>query len=383
MDVLISGASMAGLTAAHWFARVGARVTVVERADALRTGGAPIDVRGDALGVAARMGILDEVDRQRVPRGDGPGRVYDVNGAHVANIDLNWFANETDDDIEIARARLNDLLLSVVPPEVAFRYDTWVDAIDDDAQGASVTFNDGTAARYDLVVGADGLHSSTRALAFGPERDYLKHLGCYVSLLDLDPARDWNLGTLTVPGLAVFARETGDGPQAYVMARSPQLEYDYRDAGAQREIVAGFLGELGAWEIPAIRAAFLDPASNGFYFDSVSQIHMPGWTRGHVALIGDAAHCAALLSGMGTSLAMIGAEILAAEWAAADGDLAAAAPSFTSKLKPYVDLAQASVEQGSSFMIPATQRDLDQRNQLLRDLEAKVVPTIYLSEPRG
>jgi 2-polyprenyl-6-methoxyphenol hydroxylase-like FAD-dependent oxidoreductase len=385
MDVLISGASMAGLTAAHCFARVGARVTVVERADALRKGGAPIDVRGDALGVAERMGILGEVDRQRVPRGDGPGRVLDVNGAHVANIDLTWFANETDDDIEIDRARLNDLLLSVVPPEVAFRYETWVDAIDDGGRGATVTFNDGTAAHYDLVVGADGLHSNTRALVFGPERDYLRHLGCYVSLLDLDldPARDWNLGMLSAPGLTVIARETGNGPLAYVMARSPQLEYDYRDAGTQREIVAGFLRELGAWEVPAIRAAFLDPASSGFYFDSVSQIHMPGWTKGHVALIGDAAHCAALLSGMGTSLAMISAEILATEWAAADGDLAAAAPSFTAKLKPYVEAAQASVEQGSSLMIPATQHDLDQRNQLLRDLEAKIVPTIYLSQPRA
>lgn len=187
---------------------------------------------------------------------------------------------------------------------------------------------------------------------------------------------------LSAPGLTVIARETGAGPLAYVMARSPQLEYDYRDAGHQREIVAGFLRELGAWEVPAIRAAFLDPASRGFYFDSVSQIHMPGWTKGHVALIGDAAHCAALLSGMGTSLAMIGAEILATVWAAADGDLAAAAPSFTGKLKPYVEAAQASVEQGSSLMIPATARDLDQRNQLLRDLEAKVVPTIYLSQPR-
>jgi len=165
------------------------------------------------------------------------------------------------------------------------------------------------------------------------------------------------------------------------MVRSPQLEYDYRDARAQREIVAGFLGELGAWEVPAIRAAFLDPASSGFYFDSVSQIHMPGWTKGHVALIGDAAHCAALLSGMGTSLAMISAEILATEWAAAGGDLTAAAPSFTRKLKPYVDLAQASVEHGGSLMLPATQHDLDQRNQLLRDLEAKIVPTIYLSQP--
>ena len=382
MDVLISGASMAGLTAAYWFARAGARVTVVERAGALRQGGAPIDVRGDALGVAERMGILEEVGRQRVPLGDGPGPVWDASGVHVANIDLTWFANETDDDIEIDRTRLNDLLLSAVPPGVDFRYGTWAVAIDDGSGGAAVTFSDGTTARYDLVVGADGLHSSTRALVFGPERDYLKHLGCYVALLDLDPARSWKFGMLNAPGRTVIARETGDGPLAYVMARSPQLEYDYRDAGAQREIVAGFLGELGAWEVPAIRAAFLDPASSGFYFDSVSQIHMPSWTKGHVALIGDAAHCAALLSGMGTSLAMIGAEILATEWAAADGDLAAAAPGFTGKLRPYVESAQASVEQGASFMVPATQQDLDQRNQLLRDLEAKVVPTIYLSQPR-
>jgi 2-polyprenyl-6-methoxyphenol hydroxylase-like FAD-dependent oxidoreductase len=379
MDVLISGAGVAGLSAAHWFARAGARVTVCERAGGVRTGGAPVDVRGEALGVAARMGILDGIDQQRVPPAVEAGRVLDDRGAHVANIDLTWFANETDNDIEITRDRLNSLLLGVVPPEVEFRYGTWIEAIDDGDRTAAVTFSDGTAAAYDLVVGADGLHSATRGLVFGPERGYLRHLGCYVALLNLDPARDWNLGMLTVPGLSVIARDPGDGPLAYVMARSPAFEWDYRDAGEQRQIVAGFLSELGAWEVPAIRAAFLDPASTGFYFDSVSQIHMPGWTRGHVALLGDAAYCAALLSGMGTSIAMIGAEILATEWAAAGGDLAAAAPGFTRRLRPHIDMAQASVEHGGGIMIPATQEDVDQRNQLLRDLEAKIVPTIYLS----
>lgn len=369
MDVLISGASMAGLSAAYWFAQTGHQVTVVERADGLRRGGAPIDVRGEALAVAARMGILQQIREQRVTLTE-PGPIYDGTGEQVATLDLSWFANETDDDVEITRDRLNDLLLAAVDPSVRFEFTTSIETLDDRGDRVDVTLTGGSTASYDLVVGADGLHSNVRGLAFGPEAEYFHHIGSYVALLDLPDDREWGRGMLNVPGMAVAVRDAGDGPQAMMVVRSDEVPYDYRDFPAQRRLVGEFLGRVDAWQVPRIRECFLDPTTSGFYFDSVAQIRMPSWTTGRVALLGDAAHCAALLSGMGTSLAMIGAEILASNWTVTDGDLESASGTFHDQLRPYVDKAQESVDYGGSIVVPATQEDLDRRNQMFRDAAA-------------
>ena len=370
MDVLISGASMAGLSAAYWFARLGHRVTVVERADGLRPGGAPIDVRGRALGTAERMGVLATIDEQKVAIVD-PMPILDGTGTQVATLDLRWFANETDEDVEITRDRLNRILLGVIPKEVEFRFGTSIASIADGAGGADVAFTDGAKGRYHLVVGADGLHSNVRRLAFGPEKDYIRHFGYYVSLVDLPTDREWQRGMLSIPGMAIAVRDTGDGPQGMMLAASPELDYDYRDLEAQRRIIAGLLSRVDAWQVPALRRAFTDPAAKGFYFDSVSQTHMPSWIKGNVAVIGDAGHCAALLSGMGTTLAMVAAETLANAWTEHDGNLQRASQAYHEGLRPYVEQCQAFALEGAPIMVPATQEALDERNAMFRAYAAR------------
>ncbi|MCW5657129.1 MAG: FAD-dependent monooxygenase [Burkholderiaceae bacterium] len=370
MDVLISGASMAGLSAAHWFARLGHRVTVIERADGLRPGGAPIDVRGRALGTAERMGILAEIEDQKVSILD-PMPVLDGTGAQVASLDLRWFANETEHDIEITRDRLNRILLKAIPDGVEFRFQTSVASIADSTRGVDVAFTDGRRGRYHLVVGADGLHSNVRKLAFGPEKDYVRHFGYYVSLVDLPNDRSWQRGMLSVPGMAIAVRDAGDGPQGMLLAASAELDYDYRDLDAQRRIIGTFMSRVDAWQVPALRAAFTDPAAKGFYFDSVSQTHMPSWIHGNVAVIGDAGHCAALLSGMGTTLAMVAAETLATTWTGHDGDTQRASASYHERLRPYVEQCQAFAHEGAPIMVPLTQQALDERNATFRAYAAK------------
>ena len=365
MNVLISGASMAGLSAAYWFAHLGHRVTVVERADGLRPGGAPIDVRGRALGTAERMGILAKINDQKVVVSN-PAPVLDGQGAQVATLDLRWFANETDEDIEISRDRLNQILLDAIPDAVEFRYRTSITSLVDGTDGVDVAFTDGAQGRYDLVVGADGLHSNVRKLAFGPEKDYVRHFGYYVALVDLPNDREWRRGMLNIPGLKISVRNAGDGPQAMMLAASPEIDYDYRDLAAHRKLIDDFLSRIDAWQVREIREAFMDPAAKGFYFDSVSQTHMPSWINGNVAVIGDAGHCAALLSGMGTTLAMVAAETLATTWTECDGDMGTASSLYDERLRPYVEQCQAFAHEGAPIMVPPTQEALDQRNATFR-----------------
>lgn len=365
MDVLISGASMAGLSAAYWFAHLGHRVTVVERADGLRPGGAPIDVRGRALGTAERMGILARIDEQKVSIVE-PMPVLDGTGAQVATLDLRWFANETDHDIEITRDRLNQILLSAIPDGVEFRFKSSIASLADGKDGVDVTFTDGRQGRYHLVVGADGLHSNVRKLAFGPEKDYVRHFGYYVALVDLPNDREWQRAMLNIPGLTIAVRDAGDGPQGMMLAASAELDYDYRDLDVQRGMIGDFLTRVDAWQVPALRTAFTDAAAKGFYFDSVSQTHMPSWIHGNVAVIGDAGHCAALLSGMGTTLAMVAAETLATTWSEYGGNLQAASPTYHERMRPYVEQCQAFAHEGAPIMVPATQQALDERNATFR-----------------
>jgi 2-polyprenyl-6-methoxyphenol hydroxylase-like FAD-dependent oxidoreductase len=229
-----------------------------------------------------------------------------------------------------------------------------------------VGFTDGATGRYDLVVGADGLHSNVRRLAFGPEKGYVRHFGHYVALVDLPPGRQWRRAMLNVPGLTIAVRDAGDGPQGMMIVASPEIDYDYRDLDAQRRLLDQFLSRVDAWQVPAMRAAFIDPDAKGFYFDSVSQTRMPGWIKGKVAVIGDAGHCAALLSGMGTTLAMVSAELLATTWTEHGGDMAAASPVYHEKLRPYVEQCQAFASEGAPIMVPATQEALDERNAMFR-----------------
>ena len=156
-----------------------------------------------------------------------------------------------------------------------------------------------------------------------------------------------------------------------MLCASPQVDYDYRDIGAQRDLIAGFLSRVQAWQVPAIADAFQDASAPGFYFDSVSQTHMPSWIKGRVAVIGDAAHCAALLSGMGTTLAMVSAETLANTWTEYNGNAEAASPAYHERLRPYVEECQAFAHEGAPIMVPTTQEALDARNALFREYAQK------------
>lgn len=362
--VLIVGASMAGLSAAIQLSAVYDSITVVERSPDLRLTGSPIDVRGEALDTAARMGILDAIRARRV---DTSGRdvfttFVDTDGAPIAQLPLDA-ANDSDDDIEISREALVDILHGAVDDSVTFRYRDWPTAIVETDDGVDVTFAAGDTRTFDTVVGADGIHSSVRRLALGPESEFRRHLDVYYAIVDLPLGTAGIVGesrTFNAPGRMVGINDYGDRCYGIFAFRAPELDYDYRDLSAQKQLLLDAFQGMDDWQIPLLVRAVRD--ADDLYFDSVSQAHLPQWSSGRIVLVGDAAHAASLFSGRGTSLAMRGAEILAEELIAARGHHFTAFTAYEQRLRPLVTRAQSGVLDAREFMVPPSDEAIEARN---------------------
>ncbi|MGW4246098.1 FAD-dependent monooxygenase [Nocardia sp. NPDC004722] len=339
LNVLISGTGIAGATLAYWLDRHGCAVTVVERAAEIREGGYKVDVRGAALDVVERMGLLADIRaRSTDVRG---GSVVTASGKRVASMDGDTFGGRVHGDAEITRGDLQRLLFQATADNVEYLFGDSIASIADADDGVKVTFDSGTSRTFDLVVGADGLHSNTRALAFGPEDGFVRDLGYYVSIFSVPNHLELDREELTYVGAgrtALTYSTAGDaGAKAMFLFSSAPLEYDPRDRAQQQQLLAAaYEGE--GWEVPRLIAAMNDAPD--FYFDSLSQVHMDRWSKGRVALVGDAAYCASPASGQGTSLALVGAYVLAGELAAAGGDHVSGFEGYQQRMRPFADANQ-------------------------------------------
>jgi 2-polyprenyl-6-methoxyphenol hydroxylase-like FAD-dependent oxidoreductase len=364
MRILVSGAGIAGLSAGINLAGAGHDVTIVERANHLRVNGSPIDIRGDAIGVAAAMGLLDSIRAHRVTMTER-AKFVDSDGevlaeVHTADMD------DSADDVEIPREDLTNILREALDHSTRLVFGESIVEIVDDGTGVDVGFVSGGRHRYDLVVGADGMHSNTRRLVFGPEAQFLRHLGMYVGLADLPgyAAADRDNPMYNYPGHMVGIAAFNDKALAVFQWRSPWIDYDYHDVAAQKQILDDAFAGHDEWKIPELlRTAHADPE---FYFDSVSQIHMPRWHSGRVVLVGDAAHCASPVTGRGTSLALTGTYLLAQALLDHPDDHLAAFEDYERRQRAVVELALTTAAPGGERVVPATQEALDERNRLLR-----------------
>jgi 2-polyprenyl-6-methoxyphenol hydroxylase-like FAD-dependent oxidoreductase len=361
MDVVISGASVAGLTTAHLLASAGHAVTVVERAHAPRQGGVAVDVRGAAVDVARRMGLLDAIAAARVTYEDRFDFV-DRDGRVEATIRPNVDLYDSPDDIEISRDVLSDLLRGSVPDDVTFVYGSWIDRIDEVADGLAVQVHGRGTVRADLVVGADGMHSRVRQLVFGPEDEFLHHLGLYVAVLRRSEQGQDVAGSevFNVPGRMLMLRGDGGDCSALLGFRSGWIDYDYRDLELHKSMVADAFRDVAGWKVPAVLAEV--EQSDDLYFDSVSQIRMPSRVSGRTVLVGDAGYCASFFSGMGTSLAMVGAATLADALDECGNDVPAALAAYDVRMAPVVEAAQSLAGDGAAILFPATAEAIAARN---------------------
>jgi 2-polyprenyl-6-methoxyphenol hydroxylase-like FAD-dependent oxidoreductase len=345
--VLISGAGVAGPALAHWLADDGYRVVIVELAPGIRPGGQTVDLRGAGRDVVQRMGLIDEmVDRSLPQRGIAWVR---ADGSRRAEMPVEAFdGNGVVSKLEILRGDLVDVLYQHTKDRVDYRFDTRITDLEQDDDGVDATLSDGTRLRADLVVGADGPHSAVRRLAFCPEEQFVKPLGGYNAWFtapDTAGLDGWFLMYQAPGGLNASMRPSHDPAiaKAGLAFRSEPLTYDRRDLDQQRKLLADRFTGAGWHAAELIKAA---AEADDFYFDAFLQVHMDSWSRGRVTLCGDAGYCASPLSGMGTSLALVGAYVLGGELGSADGELGPgyvtdALERYAKVMRPYVDKCQA------------------------------------------
>jgi len=355
-QVLISGASFAGLTLAYWLNKFGYGVTVMELGKELRTSGSPIDVRGEALDIAREMGILDQIKANEFIHTD---EIVDAADQTLATFAINTLP-EYLGDIEIHRGDLIRIIYDVIPKdEVEIIFDNSISTLVQHEDHVEVCFEKGEYKTYDLVFGADGTHSIVRKLTFGPEEAFKKFLGVYFAFAGTD-----QIQTGRPKSTGIVYRELGkqaviyqfqNGVNTILVFRAPKLDWHYRDREQPKRILREYFGGNTNWKIPEILDSML--GADDLYFDEACQIDMPVWTKGRVGLIGDAAYAPSFFTGMGTSLAMQGATLLAKELQASD-DHNAAFANYNELFKPFVERIQARVAHSLKVQLPETEEEL-------------------------
>lgn len=343
-NILVSGASIAGLSTAYWLVKYGFRVTVVERAPYIRPGGQALDVRGPALDVAARMGILDAI-RDNGAKLKGMSVIESSTGKEIFRSTERTMTGSKFDspDIEILRDDLCRVLFEAVGNQVEYIFNDTILSLNQDETGVDVTFVHANPQRFDLVIGADGIRSNVRRLVFGADEQFTRYLGHYVAIfttpnfLNLD---HWELFVQHEGNLAaaIIVKDKDSEARTYLgFSSNKPLDYDYRDITAQKQLVTDRNANVG-WEIPKI-LQYMQHSQN-FYFDSVNQIIMDHWSKGRVVLVGDAGYSVSLTLGQGTTIAMVGAYVLAGELAANKHNLQTGINNYENELREYVDTNQ-------------------------------------------
>lgn len=336
--ILISGASIAGPALAFWLRRYGWRPVVIERAEALRLGGQNVDVRGAGSEVAEKMGIKEEI--RAATTGEVGTRFVGARGRTIAEFPASASGGDSlTAELEILRGSLARILYDRTREHSEYIFGDSIRGLDPRGDRVTASFVTGEPRDFDLVVIADGIRSRTRPLVFGDEPE-LRELGLYIAYLTIPRAATddawwrWYIATRS-RSLSLRPDNEGTTRASFSFMGEPR-GYEKLDPDEQKAVLRRVFADAG-WEAPRVLAA-LDDASD-MYFESVGQVRAPRWSNGRVALLGDAAYCASPVSGMGTSLALTGAYVLAGELARCASHAEAFA-SYEKIMRPYVDRAQ-------------------------------------------
>lgn len=364
MEVLIVGAGIAGTTLAYWLRQAGHRPTLVERAPQLRRGGYLVDFWGAGFDVAEQMGITTELRRRGyvVQEARDVGRDGRVRGV----IRPAAVMAGADRYVSIARSDLADSIYAALDDQVELVLDDTVTALEDSGSRVHVTFETERARSFDVVVGADGVHSQVRQLIFGAENHVERYQGLVVAVFEVPGyrPRDELAAVMHAEiGFQVVRVSLREDVTMVIVTVRHDGPVPVDDVVAQQALLRERLSGAG-WEIPELLQAM--PRATSFYLDAVSQVELPCWSRGRVALVGDAAACPSLLAGQGSALAMVGSYVLAAELAGADGNHEAAFACYQARLAPFIRSKQAAARRLGVAFAPRSRLQLLLRNTVMR-----------------
>lgn len=346
--VLISGAGVAGLTLAYWLKHFGWTPTLVEKHPCLRTGGYKIDLRGAGLEVVKRMGLYPAISAARTSIAKAV--CIDQEGRQEAEMSADLCGTRLEGvDLEIMRGTLLSILREAVP-DVECHFGDSIQEISETDEGVNVAFEKQEPRTFDLVIGADGLHSTVRRLVFGEERAFAHELGVYVSVFSFPNFLNLTDCEIEHHSLQKYVNLYHDraSPQATAaVAFSTPTPFCSRQTQDQQELILKtFAG--AKWEMPKILGWM--QASPDFYFDAMAQIHMPCWSKGRVALVGDAAYAATPLSGQGTSMAIAGSYVLAGELSEAKNNHHIGFAHYEMLMRPFVKKNQKLAHMGAKIL---------------------------------
>jgi 2-polyprenyl-6-methoxyphenol hydroxylase-like FAD-dependent oxidoreductase len=372
--ILIVGAGIAGPTLAFWLHKSGHEVTIVERAAELRTGGYLIDFWGAGFDVAERMGIVPELRKRGYIFAEA--RAIDRIGRKIASFSPEAVIESNERYLSIPRTDLAAVIYASLEGAVELMLGDTVRELVDDGERVRVAFESGSTSDFDLVIGADGLHSRVRRLAFGPDEQFEQHLGMVVAAFDAEryPRRD-ELIAMMYAEVGFQAIRLSFRDDATLLLFSLRHDGDMPVArAAQESLLREKLGGAG-WEVPEMLAVM--PHAKNFYFDSASQIRMPSWSTGRIALVGDAGAGPSFLAGQGSALAMVEAYTLAAELARTSSHREAFA-RYEERLAPLVRSKQDAAQGLGLAFAPKNRFQLLVRNTVLKAMALPKVADIAL-----
>jgi len=356
--VLVSGASFAGLTTAYWLNKMGFKVTVVEIGSHLKMGGTPVDIKDQTIDIIKRMGLFEQIKANRI----GPERWEFKNGDDITEHSVS-LEKLPDNEFEIERDLLLVMLFDLVKNDVEFMFNNSIAELNETKDNIEATFKNGSRQVYDLVFGCDGIHSGVRKIWFGNETQYADFLGQYFSIAISDKllVEEGTYQIFAEPnkGIALYAYNHKTDV-IFTFRPEAEIAYDFRNQEQQKKIILAQFESVG-WRTKELLKELVD--SKSFYFDKFCQIKMPSWTKGRVALVGDAAYCASPAAGMGGSLAIIGATALAEAFEKQNGNFEFAFEAYNNDLRPFIQEIQSAAVEMLDKLLPRTEQEVRWRNQ--------------------
>jgi 2-polyprenyl-6-methoxyphenol hydroxylase-like FAD-dependent oxidoreductase len=366
VNILISGAGIAGTTLAYWLKRFGFNPTIVEHAPKLREGGYAIDFWGAGFDVSERMGIVRDLDKADL--GIIELSIVDANGKRKGGMNYQKLKKMMKGRaFTLLRGDLAKIIYNHLDKDIEIIFGDTIDKIEQHTDRVTVTLHNGGTRNFDLVIGADGLHSNVRNLVFGNEAQFEKYYGYYTSSFtiedDIHNGKAFEMYNVPCKQAAVYSTN-GNKTTTFFIFTSPQkLVYQHNNIEAQKQILRSEFQNAG-WKCADLLSK-IDTASD-FYFDVVSQILMNNWSKNRVTLVGDACDCPSLLSGQGSTLAMVGAYILAGELKEAGGNHKVAFAQYENIFKPFIADKQRIAKNFAKSFVPKSNFGIWMRNLIVK-----------------